>query len=92
MDLSPFLPGNKRLLNQENDNNPETTDTSRSEKYYMSNTSQDDFIVKAKDTKNTNDDDKYKEDTSKHQDGNKSIDNPETPDTLRDGSIIKTTK
>ena len=37
--LSPFLPGNKILLNKENDNNPETTDTSRSEKDDMSHTS-----------------------------------------------------
>ena len=56
--LSPFLPVNKILLNKENDHNPETTDTSLSEKYDMSHTSSDDFITKAKDTKNTNDDDK----------------------------------
>ena len=37
--LSPFLPGNKRLLNEENDNNPETTDTSLYEKDDMSHTS-----------------------------------------------------
>ena len=29
-DLSPFLPGNKILLNEENDDNPETTDTTLS--------------------------------------------------------------
>ena len=58
----------------------------------MSHTSRDDCIAKAKDTKNTNDDDKYKVDTSKHQDGNESVDNLETLDTLRDDSIIKTTK
>ena len=63
--LSPFLPGNKRLLNEKNDHNPETTDTSLSEKDYMSHTSQDDFIEKKTDEKNTNDDDKYKEETSK---------------------------
>ena len=28
LDLYPFLPGNKILLNDENDNNPETIDTS----------------------------------------------------------------
>ena len=49
------------------------------------------LFAKAKDTKNTNDDDKYKEDTSKHQDGNGRVDNPETSDTLRDESVIKTT-
>ena len=45
-----------------------------------------------KDTKNTNYDDNYKEDTSKHQDSNECVDNPEPLDTLRDESVIKTTK
>ena len=46
-----------------------------------------------KETKNNNDDDdEYKEDTSKHQDGNKSVDNCETLDTLRNESFINTTK
>ena len=36
-----------------------------------------------KDTKNTNDYDKYKEDNSENQDGNERIDNPETSETLR---------
>ena len=45
-----------------------------------------------KDTKNTNDDEKYEEDTSKLQDGNERVDNPETSDTLRNESFIKTTK
>ena len=87
-----FLPGNKRLLNEENDHNPENTDTSRSEKYDMSHTSRDDYIAKSKDTKNTNDDGKYKEDTSNYQDGNERVDNPEASDILRDDSVIKTTK
>ena len=56
--MYPFLPGNKIILNEKDDHNPETTDTSRYEKYDMSHTSRDDFIEKAKDTKNTNDDDK----------------------------------
>ena len=76
LSLSPFLPGNKILLNEENYHNPETMDTSRSEKYDKSYTSWDDFIKKLKDTKNTNDDDNYKEEPSKHQDGNDSVDNP----------------
>ena len=58
--LYPFLPGNKILLNEENYHNPETTDHSRSEKYDMSHRSRDDSISKAKDTKNTNYDYKYK--------------------------------
>ena len=33
-----FLPGYKRLLNEENDDNPENTDTSQYEKGYMSHT------------------------------------------------------
>ena len=45
-----------------------------------------------KDKKNINDDDKYKEGTSKLQDGNERVDNPETSDTLCDESFIRTTK
>ena len=44
--LSPFLPGNKILLNRDNYDNPETTDTSLSGKYYMSHTSLDNFTGK----------------------------------------------
>ena len=47
--LSPFIPVNKRLLNEENNHNTETTDTSLSKKYNMSHTSTDDFIEKTKD-------------------------------------------
>ena len=90
--MSPFLPVNKILLNEENDYNTETIDTSRSEKDDMSHTSRYDSIAKAKDTKNCNDDDEYKEDTSKYQDGNKHVDNPETSDTLRGDSVIKIAK
>ena len=45
-----------------------------------------------KDTKNTKYDDEYKEDTSKNQDGNERVDEPETSDTLRNESVIITTK
>ena len=41
--LSPIITGNKRLLNEDNDDNPKTTDTSLSEKDDMSHTSTDDF-------------------------------------------------
>ena len=51
--LSPFLPGNKRLLNDKNDHNPENTDTSLSEKDDMSHTSRDDLIGKTKSEKKT---------------------------------------
>ena len=49
--LSPFLPENKRLLNEDNDNHPETADTSLYEKYDMSHTSPDDFTGKTNDKK-----------------------------------------
>ena len=42
--------------------------------------------------KNNNDDDKYKEDTLKHQDGKKSVDNPESLDTSLNEKFINTTK
>ena len=58
----------------------------------MLHTSREDSITKAKDTKNTNDDDEYKEDTSKLQDGNERVDNPEAANNLSDDSVIKTTK
>ena len=50
------------------------------------------LLKNRKTQKNTNDDDEYKEDNSKLQDGNEPVDIPETSDTLRDDSVIKTTK
>ena len=55
-DVPPFLPGNKSLRNKKNDDNPETTDTSHTEKDDTSHTNQDDSITNVKDMKNTNDD------------------------------------
>ena len=49
--LYSFLPGNKIVLNEENDHNTEITGTSRSEKDDMLHTSQTDFIEKAKENK-----------------------------------------
>ena len=46
--LSPFLPGNKRLSNKDNDDNRKTIDTSLSEKDDVSHTSPDDFTEKNK--------------------------------------------
>ena len=66
-DVPQFHPGNKRLLDKDNDDNTETTDTSQSERDDMSHTYQDHFIEKVKKTKNTNDDNKYKENTSRYQ-------------------------
>ena len=90
--LSPFIPGNTIRLNKDNDYNPETTDTSLSKKDDMLHANPYDFTEKTKYEKSTNDDDKYKEETSKFQDGNESVDNSETSDNLRDDSIINTTK
>ena len=42
--------------------------------------------------KNANDDDKYKEDTLKHQEGNERVDNTENLDNLHDESVLNTTK
>ena len=72
-----FLPGYKRLLNEENDDNPENTDTSQYEKGYMSHTRWYDYIAKVKDTKNTNYDYECIKDTSKLQDGNERVYNLE---------------
>ena len=91
-DLPQFLPENKRLLNEENDGNTETTNTSKSEKDDTSHNRKDDSIARVKETKNTNDDDEYKWDNSKHQKNNERVDNPETSDTLRNESVINTTK
>ena len=88
----PFIPGTKSLWNKENDDNPETTDTSHTDKDDTSHSNGDDSIENVKDMKNTNDDDKYKEDTSKHQGGNESVNNTETSDTSRNESVINTTK
>ena len=44
--LSPFLPGNKIRLKEDNDYNPENTDTSLSREYDMSHTSLYDFTEK----------------------------------------------
>ena len=49
--MCSFLPVNRRPSNEENSHNPETKDTSQSEKDYMSHISQDDFTAKSKDTK-----------------------------------------
>ena len=57
----------------------------------MSHTSPDDFTGK-KMKKFTNNYDEYMEETSKIQEGNESVDNSETSDTLRDDIIIKKTK
>ena len=67
-----FPPGFKSFKNEANGDNNETTDISCTDKDNMSHTNQNDYIEYLKATKNTNDDDEYKEDNSKHQDSNES--------------------
>ena len=55
--VPPFPPIFKSLRNEPNDDNPETTDTQRTNKYDTSRNNQDDSIEILKSTKNTNDDD-----------------------------------
>ena len=50
------------------------------------------ILLQIRKTKKTNDDDEYKEDTSKHQDVNECVDNHETSDTLRNKIDINTKK
>ena len=57
-EVPPFLPGNKSLRNEENDDKSETTDTSHTEKYGTSHANRDDSIANVKGMKNTNDDEK----------------------------------
>ena len=68
-----FPPVFKSLRNEANDNNPETTNTSRTDKDDASRTNQYDSIENGKTMKNTNDDAKYKEENSQHQYGNESF-------------------
>ena len=71
--VPPFPPGFKSFRNEANDDNPESTDTSSTDKDDTSRTDQDDSIENFKVKNNTNDDDKYKEDNSKHQHGNETV-------------------
>ena len=91
-DVPPFLPGMKLLRNEKNDDDPETIETSHSDKDDTSHNNRDDSIENIKEMKNINYHDEYKEDTSKHQDGNESVDNPEISDTSRNESFFNTTK
>ena len=63
LDAPPFIPGNKILLNEDNDDNPKTTDTSQSENMIRHILIEMILLKKWKTWKNTNDDDKYKDDT-----------------------------
>ena len=58
--IPPFPPGFKSLINQVNDYNPETTDTSGTDKDDTSCTNRNVSIENVKAMKNTNDDDEYK--------------------------------
>ena len=80
----------KSLRNEENYDNPETADTSRTDKYDTSHTNRDDFIESVKYIKNSNYDEEYKEDNSQYQDGNKCLDNPETSYTFHVRKVLST--
>ena len=71
--IHKFPPGFKSLRNEADDDHHESTDTSRTDKDDTSRTDQDDYIENLKFMKNKNDDDKYKEENSKHQHGNESV-------------------
>ena len=78
--MSPFLPVNKILLNEDNYDNTETTNTSLSGKYDMLQISKDDFTGKKNYKTIIDHDEDYKEETSKRNKGNESVDNSETLD------------
>ena len=59
--MSLFIPVNKILLNEDNDDNTETTYNSLSGKDDISYTSKDDFTGKTNDKKITDNDEEYKE-------------------------------
>ena len=75
----------KSIINEENNDSLETTDTSCTDKDDTSHTNQDDSIENIEDMKNNNDDDEYKEDTAQHQDSNESVINK----TKGEKSLIK---
>ena len=65
--MSPFIPGNKILLNEDDDDNPETTDTSLSGKDDMSHTSKYGFTEKTNIKNITDNDEEYKGWTSNYK-------------------------
>ena len=71
--VPPFTPGFASLRKEANDDNHESTDTSRTDKDDTSLTNWDDSIENVKSMKNTNDDDRYKKDNLQHQDGNETF-------------------
>ena len=71
--LPKFPPEFKSLRNEEKNDNPESKDNSKTDIDDMSLTDWDDFIENVKATKNTNDENKYKEDNKQHQDDNENV-------------------
>ena len=63
----------KSLRNEADDDPHGYTDTSRTNKYDMSRTNQDNSIENLQSMKNKNDDDEYDEDNYQHEHGNKSV-------------------
>ena len=78
--VPPFPLGFKSLINEENYDNPETIDTSRTDKDNTSRTNRDDSIENVRPTQKTNDNDEYNEDNLQHQDGNESVINKNKED------------
>ena len=89
--MDPFLPRNKRLLNEDN-----VIILKLWIIHYLKNMILPILVhmilLKNKWNKITNKDDEYREEISKLQDGNESVNNSETSDTLHDDSINKKTK
>ena len=71
--VPPSPPGFKSLINKANDDNPEFTDTSFTDRYDTSRTDRDDSIEIVESMKNTNDDEKDKEENLQHQHGNEMV-------------------
>ena len=68
-----FPPGFKSLRNKADDDHHESIDTSCTDKDYTSRTDKDDSMKNLRAMKNKNDDDKYKEENSQHQQVNESV-------------------
>ena len=68
-----FPPGFKSLRKEANDDNPESTYTSGTDRDDKSSTDQDDSIENVKAMNNKKDDEEYKEENSQHQHNNETV-------------------
>ena len=71
--LPKFPPVFKSLINEADDDNHESIDRSRTDKYDTPCTDKDESIENMKAMNNKNSDDKYKEEILQHQHGNESV-------------------